>query len=77
MTAIRRDTHLEFLDMDEGGDGDVQVFHIQHPSGRKMGLVNLYDQLRREGGVRSPGRLAQTARWNEIMEQEEILLGRD
>jgi len=77
MTAIRRDTHLEFLEVDKGGDGDVQVFDIKYPSGRKMRLVNVYDQLRQEGGVRSQGRPAQTARWREIMEQEKILLGGD
>jgi len=42
-----------------------------------MRLVNVYDQLRQEGGVRSQGRPAQTARWSEIMEQEKILLGGD
>jgi len=77
MTAIRRDTHLEFLEVDQGGDGDVQVFDIRYPLGRKMRLVNLYDQLRQEGGVRSQGRPAQTARWREILEQEKILLGGD
>jgi len=77
MTAIRRDTHLEFSEVDKGGDGDVQVFDIRYPSGRKMRLVNVYDQLRQEGGVRSQGRPAQTARWREIMEQEKILLGGD
>jgi len=56
--------------VDKGGDGDVQVFDIRYPSGRKMRLVNVYDQLRQEGGVRSQGRPAQTARWSEIMEQE-------
>jgi len=53
------------------------VFDIRYPSGRKMGLVNVYDQLRQEGGLRSQGRPAQTARWREIMEQEKILLGGD
>ena len=77
MTAIRRDTHLKFSEVDKGGDGDVQVFDIHYPTGRKMRLVNVYDQLRQEGGMRSQGRLAQTARWNEIMEQEKILLGGD
>jgi len=37
----------------------------------------VYDQLRQEGGVRSQGRPAQTARCEEIMEQEKILLGGD
>jgi len=77
MTAIRRDTHLEFSEVDMGGDGDVQVFDIKYPSGRKMRLVNVYDQLRQEGGLRSQGRLAQMARWSEIMEQENILLRGD
>jgi len=77
MTAIRRDMHLEFSEVDKGGDGDVQVFDIRYPSGRKMRLVNVYDQLRQEGGVRSQGRPAQTARWREIMEQDKILLGGD
>jgi len=77
MTAVRRDTHLEFSEVDKGGDGDVQGFDIRYPSGRKMRLVNVYDQLRQEGGVRRQGRPAQTARWNEIMEQEKILLGGD
>jgi len=53
------------------------VFDIKYPSGRKMRLVNVYDQLRQEEGVRSQGRPAQTARWSEIMEQEKILLGGD
>ena len=77
MTAIQRDTHLEFLEVDKGGEGDVQVFDIKYLSGRKMRLVNVYDQLRQEGGVRSQGRPAQTARWSEIMEWEKILLGAD
>jgi len=77
MTAIRRDTHLEFSEVDKGGDGNVQVFDIKYPSGRKMRLVNVYDQLRQEGGVRCQGRPAQTARWSEIMEQEKIHLGGD
>jgi len=77
MTAIRRDTHLEFSEVDKGGDGDVHVFDIRYPSGRKMRLVNVYDQRKQEGGVRSQGRPAQTARWSEIMEQEKILLGGD
>jgi len=77
MTAIRRDTHLEFSEVDKGGDGDVQVFDIKYPLGRKMRLVNVYDQLRHEEGLRSQGRPAQTARWSEIMEQEKILLGGD
>jgi len=53
MTAIRRDTHLEISEVDKGGEGDVQVFDIRYLSGRKMRLVNVYDQLRQEGGVRS------------------------
>jgi len=28
MTAIRKDTHLEFSEVDKGGDGEVQVFDI-------------------------------------------------
>ena len=75
MTEIRRDTHLEFSEVDKGGDRDVQVFDIKYPMGRKMRLVNVYDQLRQEGGMRSQGRLAQTARRSAIMEQETILLG--
>ena len=77
MTAIRTDTHLELSEVDKGGDGDVYVFDIKYPLGRKMRLVNVYDQLRQEGGVRSQGRPAQTARWNEIMEQDKILLAGD
>jgi len=77
MTAIQRDMHLEFPEVDKGGEGDVQVFDIKYPLGRKMRLVNVYDQLRQEGGGRSQGRPAQTARWSEIMEQEKILLGAD
>jgi len=61
----------------KGGDGDVQVFDIRYPWGRKMRLVNVYDQLRQEGGVRSQGRPAQTARLSDTMEQEKILLGGD
>jgi len=67
MTAIRRDTHLEFAEVDKGGDGDVQVFDIKYPLGRKMRLVNVYDQLRQVERVRSQGRPAQTARWREII----------
>jgi len=63
--------------VDKGGEVDVQVFDIKYPSGRKMRLVNVYNQLRQEGGVRSQGRPAQTARWSEIMEQEKILLRGD
>ena len=63
--------------MDNGGDRDVQVFDIQNSSGRKMRLVNVYDQLRHEGGVRSQGRSAQTARLRVIMEQDQMLLGGD
>jgi len=59
MTAIRRDTHLEFWEVDKGGEGDVQVFNIRYPSGRKMRLVNVYDQQRQERGMRSQGRPAQ------------------
>jgi len=77
MTAMRRDRPLEFSEVDKGGEGDVQVFDIKYQGGRKMRLVNVYDQLRQQGGVRSHGRLAQTARWREIMEQEKILLGGD
>jgi len=77
MTAMRRDTQLEFSEVYKGEDGDIQVFDIEYPSGRKMRLVNVYDPLRQEEGVRSQGRPAQTARWSEIMEQEKILLGGD
>jgi hypothetical protein len=52
MTAIRGDTHLELSEVEMGGDGDVQVFDIKYPPGRKMRLVNVYDQLRQSGGVR-------------------------
>jgi len=51
MTAVRRDTHLEFSGVDKGGNGDIEVFDIKYPSGRKMRLVNVYDQLRQAGGV--------------------------
>jgi hypothetical protein len=77
MTAIRRDPHLEFSEVDKGGEGDVQVFNIKYPSGRTMRLVTVYNQQRQEGGVRSQGRPAQSARWDEIMEQERIFLGGD
>jgi len=77
MTAIRRDTHLEFSEVDMGGDGDVQVFDIKYSTGREMRLVNVYDQLRQVEGVRSQGRPAQTARWREIMGRNKILLGGD
>jgi len=63
--------------VDKGGDGDVQVFDIKYLLGRKMRLVNVYDQLRQEGGVRSQGRPARAARWREIMEKENIRLGGD
>jgi len=77
MTAIRRDTHLECSELDMGGDGDVQVFDIQYPSGREMRLVNVYDQLRQVEGVRSQGRPAQAARWKEIMGRNKIRLEGD
>jgi len=77
MTAIRKDTHQEFSEVDKRGEGDLQVFDIEYPLGRQTRLVNVYDQLRHEGGVRSQGRAEQTARWREIMEQEKILLGGD
>jgi ribonuclease HI len=77
MTAIRRDTHLEFSEVDVGGEGDVQVFDVKYPSGIEMRLVNVYDQLRQEEGRRSQGRPAQTARWKEIMGRSKILLGGD
>ena len=41
MTAIRKDTHLEFSEVDMGGKGDVQVFDIRYSSGREMRLVNV------------------------------------
>jgi hypothetical protein len=63
--------------VDKGGGGDLQVFDIRYPSGRKMRLVKVYDQQRHERGMRSQGRPAQSARWVEIMEQEKILLGGD
>jgi hypothetical protein len=50
MTAIRRDTHLEFSEVDKGGEGDVQVFDIKYTSGRKKRLVNVYDQQDKKGG---------------------------
>jgi len=77
MTAIRKDTHLDFSEVDMGGDGDVQVFDIKYPSGRKMRLVNVYDQQRQVERVRSQGRPAQMARWTEIMGRTNILLGGD
>ena len=77
MTAIRRDTHLEFSEVDMGGEGDVQVFDIKYPLGREMRLVKVYDRLRQVERVRSHGRPAQTARWMEIMGRNKILLGGD
>jgi len=77
LLMIRKDTHLEFSELNTGGDGDVQVFDIKYLSGRKMRLVNVYDQLRQVELVRSQGRPAQTARWRETVEQEKILLGGD
>ena len=44
MTATRKDTHLEFSDVDKGGEGDEQMFDVKYPSGRKMRLLNVYDQ---------------------------------
>ena len=49
------------------------MFDVDYHSGRKMRLVNVCDQVRQEGGVRSQGRPAQTARWREIMEWEKIV----
>jgi len=77
MTAIKRDTHLEFSEVKMGGEGDVQLFDVEYPLGRKMRLVKVYDQLRQVEGVRSQGRPAQTARWNEIMRARKILFGGD
>jgi len=53
------------------------MFDIKYPSGRKMRLVNVYDQLRQMERVRSQGRPAHTARWTEIMGHTRILLGGD
>jgi hypothetical protein len=77
MTGIWRDMLLQFSEVDFGGDGDIQVFDKKYPSGKEIRLVNLYNQLRQVEGVRSPGRLAQTARWREIMGRNRILLGGD
>jgi len=77
MTAMRRDTHLEFSEVDMEGDGDVQEFDIKYPSGKELRLVNVYDQLRQVEGVRSQGRSAQTAKWREIMGRNRILVGGD
>jgi hypothetical protein len=73
MTAIRRDTCLEFTEVERGGEGDVQVFDVECTLGRTMRMVNFYDQLRQVEGVRSQGRPAQTARWDEIMRARKIL----
>jgi len=34
--AIRKDTHLECLVVDQGGDVDGQVFDVKYPLGREM-----------------------------------------
>jgi len=36
MTGIRSDTHLGFSEVDQRGEGDVQVFDMKYPLGRKM-----------------------------------------
>jgi len=77
MTAIRRDTHLGFSEVEMGEEGDVPVFNVEYPAERKMRLLNVYDQLRQVEGVRSQGRPAQTVRWSEIMGARKILLGGD
>jgi len=43
MTSIRRDTHLEFTKVELEGEGDVQVFDVEYPLGRKLRIVNVYD----------------------------------
>jgi len=53
------------------------VLDIKYPSGREMRLVNVYNQLRQEGGLRSQDRPAETARWGEIIAQNKSLLGGD
>jgi hypothetical protein len=77
MTAIRRDTHLEILEVGIGGAGDVHEFDVEYTSECKITLVNVYDHIREVEGVRSQGRPAQTARWDEIMGARKILLGGD
>jgi len=41
------------------------VFDIEYPLGRQTRLVNVNDQLRHDGGVRTQGIVAQTARWRD------------
>jgi len=77
MTGIKTDTHLDFSEVEMVGEGEVLVFDVKCALGRKMRLVNVYDQLRQEGGVRSQSRLAHTARWNKIMGAKKILMGGD
>jgi len=60
-----------------GGEGDVQVFDIVYPAGRKMRLVNVYNPWWQVVRERSQERPAQTARWREIRGQEKILMGGD
>ena len=43
MTAIRRDTHLEFSEVDTGGDGNVKVFDLKYMSGSEMRFLNVYE----------------------------------
>jgi hypothetical protein len=45
ITTMGRDIHLEFTEVEIGGERDIQVFDVVYPSGRKMRLVNVYDQL--------------------------------
>ena len=41
--------------MDKRGEQDVQVFHVKYPLGRKMRLVNVFDQLPQVERVRGQG----------------------
>jgi len=75
ITAIRKDTHLEFTEVEMAGEGNLQVFNVVYPTGRKMRLVNVCIELSQVEGVRSQGRPAQTARLEEIMRQKKILIG--
>jgi len=48
MTRIRNDAHLEFSDVALGGAVNAQVVDVEYPLGRKMSVVNVYDQLRQK-----------------------------
>jgi hypothetical protein len=75
MTAIRIDTQVEVDEVGGlGGDGDVQAFDIVDKKGKKVRLVNVYDQLYQKDNTRSTTRPARSADWEKIMNARNVVL---